>query len=682
MQLRACYNYVNEVVNSVARNVGRHEPVFKKHKESNMIIYEATKREFVDAVLNQTIIDTLVENYTIKIGKVKESERRAWNNSLMFMYQVLEDHGIPNDMGVALEYKIPYTNNRIDVILTGYMEENANSAVVIELKQWSQVEQAKDKVGYVVTVLGGGKVATEHPSYQAWSYAYMLENYNEAVEENQFSIQPCAFLHNYSLLDNDVLLDQKYEKFVHDAPIFAKGDIRKLREFIKHNIHYGDNKEGLYTIENGRISPSKALQDALSGMLQGNQEFVLLDRQYSVFEKGIYMAGQSRADNQKRVLIVKGGPGTGKSVVAVNLLVKLMTHNEVNKVPLNVVYVTKNNNPRYVYMKKLQGEYTKSYIKNLFKGAGAFVDVEENTYDAIICDEAHRLMKNGGSYNQRAENQVRSVIKSARCSIFFIDEYQKICLDDYGTIERIQEEAIRAGAEVEVMELQSQFRCNGSDGYLKWVENVLGMEENANLDDMGMDYDFRVMDSPNEMFALVERQNKINDKSRVVAGYCWEWDKATRNNRNVHDIIIEQFGFERSWNIPTGTWAIDKGSINEIGCIHTCQGLEFDYVGVIIGDDLRYENGKIICDADKRAKTDHSLNGLKKMMRENPKKGREEAIQIIKNTYRVLMSRGMKGCYVYCTDKALSDYLKMRLQRCQRNDLYVRDVDAVIEFNQ
>lgn len=178
-----------------------------------MIIYEATKQEFVEEFLDQTIIDSLAQNYTVKIGKVKESERRAWSNSLMFMYQVLEDSGIPNDMGVALEYKIPYTNNRIDVILTGYIDESVNSAVVIELKQWSEVEQAEDKVGYVVTMLGGKRVATEHPSYQAWSYAYMLENYNEAVMEKHFNVRPCAFLHNYCIADNDVLLDKKYAEF-------------------------------------------------------------------------------------------------------------------------------------------------------------------------------------------------------------------------------------------------------------------------------------------------------------------------------------------------------------------------------------------------------------------------------------------------------------------------------------
>ena len=108
--------------------------------------------------------------------------------------------------------------------------------------------------------------------------------------------------------------------------------------------------------------------------------------------------------------------------------------------------------------------------------------------------------------------------------------------------------------------------------------------------------------------------------------------------------------------------------------------LEFDYVGVIIGDDLRYEDGKIVCDAAKRANTDKSLRGLKKLQKENPERALLEATQIIKNTYRVLMSRGMKGCYVYCTDKALSEYLKMRLQRCERNHLYVRDIDTMIEF--
>lgn len=646
-----------------------------------MIVYESVKKDFLNDFLNQTLIDSLLQNYTKKLGRVRESEKRSWENSLMFMYQVLEDQEIPYDMGIALEYKIPYTNNRIDVILTGYNKKRSNCAVIIELKQWSTVEQSKDKVGYVVTMFGGSKVTTEHPSYQAWSYAYMLENYNEAVIEGKYEINPCAFLHNYSIRDKDVLLAERYSEYIEKAPVFAKGDIRRLREFIKTNIHYGDNKEGLYTIENGKIAPSKSLQNSLSSMLNGNTEFVLLDRQFSVFEKGLWMAQQSNADNKKRVLIVKGGPGTGKSVVAINLLVTLMTQNRKNKIPLNATYVTKNESPRKVYEHKLQYDYTNAYIKNLFKGSlGTFIKTEENAYDVILCDEAHRLMKNSGRFFPGSESQIKEIIKSARTCIFFIDEYQRICLDDYGTVDRIKEEAENANALIEEMKLESQFRCNGSDGYLKWIEDVLEINTNANVNDMGMDYEFKVFDNPNDMANQIELNNKKNNQSRIVAGYCWEWISSGKNNPDIMDIEIDSYNFKRSWNLTNGIWAIGKGSVNQVGCIHTCQGLEFDYVGVIIGDDLRYENGQVVCDYTKRAKSDKSLNGIIKMSKENQEKANQVATEIIKNTYRVLMSRGMKGCYVYCTNKALASYLKKRASMCKDNvDYYLNDTGDMLE---
>ena len=123
-----------------------------------------------------------------------------------------------------------------------------------------------------------------------------------------------------------------------------------------------------------------------------------------------------------------------------------------------------------------------------------------------------------------------------------------------------------------------------------------------------------------------------------------------------------------SWNLGNSqTWAIDAESVNEIGCIHTAQGLEFDYIGVIIGDDLRYENDKIITDVTKRAKTDQSVKGIYKMFQQDFTKAEKIAEEIIKNTYRTLMTRGQKGCYIYCTDKKLSDYLKKRLN--QKNEI-------------
>ena len=179
---------------------------------------------------------------------------------------------------------------------------------------------------------------------------------------------------------------------------------------------------------------------------------------------------------------------------------------------------------------------------------------------------------------------------------------------------------------------------------------------------MDFDYDFKVIEDPNVLRKLIEEKNKINNKSRLVAGYCWNWISSGKNDSNVHDIVIPEYNFEMSWNLGNSqTWAIDPMSVNEVGCIHTCQGLEFDYVGVIIGNDIRYEEDKIVTDYTKRAQTDQSLKGIKKIAKEKGQDVAEKiADKIIKNTYRTLMTRGMKGCYIYCMDKNLRNYIRKK----------------------
>jgi uncharacterized protein len=146
----------------------------------------------------------------------------------------------------------------------------------------------------------------------------------------------------------------------------------------------------------------------------------------------------------------------------------------------------------------------------------------------------------------------------------------------------------------------------------------------------------------------------------VVAGYCWEWDKKGRSDPEAHDITIGDY--ERSWNLDTSEpWAIVEGSIEEGGCIHTCQGLEFEYIGVIIGEDLKYRDGEIIVDCEVRASTDRLLFGIKKMFDEQPETAAAKAEELIENTYRTLMSRSMKCYYIYCCDDQFQEYLKTRV---------------------
>lgn len=622
-----------------------------------MLVYEGIKSGFINDVDLGIIADKIRNKYIEKIKrKPSTPEFNSWKNSMQYMRGVLSDNEIPDNTGIAIEYNIPPTGCRIDFMMSGY-KKNESNVVIVELKQWDRATEVgqMDGIYKVNTYTGGGLRDVNHPSYQAMTYANLIKDYNESVQIQDINVVPCAYLHNYYFDSDDTLLSDNYKEYTSAAPLFGHNDVLKLREFIKKYIENGDDGKILFDIDNGRIRPSKMLQDSLAQMLKGNKEFYMIDNQKIVYEYAIKNAIETLSSNSKNVMIVRGGPGTGKSVLAINLLVELSNRK------MTTFYVSKNDAPRKVYSSKLKGSFNKLFIEHLFLGSGKFVKSDSNELDCLIVDEAHRLNEKSGFYHNEGENQIKEIINAARFSIFFIDENQKVTLNDIGSEELIKKFANDLGAGIYTYDLDSQFRCNGSDGYLAWLDNALEIRKTANFDIDGFDYDFKVFDDPNEMRKAIEDKNKLNNKSRLVAGYCWNWPTGnTRNDTNFHEITIPEHNFEISWNLDGGeAFAIGENSINEAGCIHTVQGLEFDYVGVIIGDDIRYENGHILTDYTKRAKTDTSLNGIKKLAKEQGQdKANIIADAIIKNTYRTLMTRGMKGCYIYCTDSQLSAYFK------------------------
>ncbi|ARI75646.1 DUF2075 domain-containing protein [Halobacillus mangrovi] len=621
-----------------------------------MIVYEATKKDFCNDVFQDTLVTNIVTNYNNRIGHINQNEVRSWNNSMQYMYRVLMDNEIPEDAGIAIEFQIPHTSKRVDLLISG-KDGEGGSVVVVELKQWEKIEKIAGKEAIVKTIINRGMRETTHPSYQAWSYAALIKDYNENAQKEDINLYPCAYLHNYNALGTeDPLTDKVYGYYVEMAPVFVKGGAADLRSFIKRHIKFGDNKENLYKIESGRIRPSKSLQDSLNSMLKGNEEFIMIDDQKVIYETALQLAKKATRTGTKQVLIVRGGPGTGKSVLAVNLLVELTNRSLVTQ------YVTKNAAPRKVYANKLKKDFRKGHIDNLFKGSGSYVDAPENEFDVLIVDEAHRLNEKSGMFQHLGENQIKEIINASKLSIFFIDERQRVTLKDKGNVKTIEEFAQAEKAEITLGYLESQFRCNGSDGFLAWVDDVLEIRQTANADFIDSSYDVQIFSDPNELFNTIQELNKGNNKSRLVAGYCWDWIKEGKNQSDVHDIQIKEKNFAKSWNLGNSeTWAIDEESVHEVGCIHTCQGLEFDYVGVIIGDDLIFENGQIKTDYTQRASTDSSLRGIKKMAKSNPQKAERVADEIIRNTYRTLLTRGQKGCYIYCTNKDLEEYLKYRV---------------------
>ena len=635
------------------------------------IVYSSTKRGFINDVLGGYVDTKILASFVKEMGhSTSHQEQNSWRNSMQYMKNVIDDSEIPEDSGIAIEYKIPQTSKRIDFIVTGKNNDRRQTAIIIELKQWSEGVRITEKDGIVDTDFYG---ETNHPSYQAWSYKTLLEDYNGGVEDNNISLVPCAYLHNYER--DDVIGNSFYKEYTEKARVFFKNDLIELQSFIKKYVKYGDEGETLYAIENGKIRPSKSLVDNIAFMLsesQKRQEFILIDDQKIVYETALKLAKESTEKN-KNVLIVEGGPGTGKSVVAINLLAELTKRKQIAH------YITKNSAPRRVYQIKLTGKFTQTRIANLFWSSDSFYNIDSNELDSSIVDEAHRLARKGGYMGNLGENQIKEIINASKFTIFFIDEDQRVTLKDIGRKSEIIKRAEEFGAKVYNLELASQFRCNGSDGYLAWIDDILQIRETANEDIKDIDYDFQVMDSPKSMHRKIICKNESNNKSRMVAGYCWNW--ISQKKIELKDIIIGDYA--ATWNLKKHgqEWLIHPESVTEVGCIHTCQGLELDYVGVIIGPDLIVRNGEVITDATKRASTDQSMKGIKKMLKENPEEAKKIADMIIKNTYRTLMTRGMKGCYIYCTDLETQEYFRNHLKSVTQKDIFYGNNSSGASFN-
>lgn len=616
-----------------------------------MIIYKNDVLGFRNAVDSNAIVSDIEKGFREKFGrKVNDQEKRSWNNSLRFMETALRKAEIPGDCGVLVEYNIPSTSKRIDFIVTGHDEDDNSNFVIVELKQWEKAH-ATNKEDLVATYVGGSVRDVPHPSYQAYSYKKYIMDMNEAVYTKNIQSHSCAYLHNYLPRDPEPLLSTQYAEIIEDTPVFFSRDVNRLEAFIRKYVGKGKGRDILYQIENGKIRPSKKFVEYITSMFEGNKVYTLLDEQQVAYANIIEHALSS---NGKKTIIVNGGPGTGKSVVAMNAFAKLLSEN------MNIQFVAPNASFKEALITSLSGsrKYTKKRLNAIFSGSGRFYNALDDEFDMLIVDEAHRL-KGKGTYMYAGESQVEDVIRSSVRNVFFIDDFQRIRPNDEGTVEKIMEVAHKYNSEVFRVDLKAQFRCAGAEGFLNWVEHTLGISETGNFDGWDQEaFEFKLVDNPHELKELIDLRINQGYKARLLAGYAWKWtsEKEGNSNAEIEDIVIDEYDFRMPWNSRNNSfsWAVDPDKANQIGCIHTSQGLEFDYVGVIIGNDLKYDPESMEVYG---SYADYKDGSGKKGLKDKP----QELTEYIRNIYRVLLSRGMKGCYVFCQDKPLKQYIESRL---------------------
>lgn len=620
-----------------------------------MIVYNANKSLFVQDVRSGIIatkILNLIRERGLNAGQEREFE--SWHNSMNFMRNIVDDPEIDDDVQIAIEYNIPQTSKRVDFIIIGADKKDKENIVIVELKQWSKAEKVDDDMHFSVrTYVANDNRIVCHPSYQAYSYSRFLFNYSQTIHDRDIHLIPCAYLHNYLPKYKSALSAEIYKDWYTSAPFFIMDEVQQFTDFVKKYVSkksaHGDL---LYLIENGRIRPTKSLQDALSTMVRGTPVFDLLDEQAVCFDMCIRTMLQCLKDRKKRTILIQGGPGTGKSVLAVNLLMHFIT------CACNAAYVTKNSAPRQAFLSILSKNKAENIaeISQLFRSPFGLCQVPANSYDCLIVDEAHRLVeKMYGDWN--GENQVKECINASLLTIFMLDEDQAVTTKDIGSVQEISKWCKTLGSTIimrEETKLYSQFRCNGSDAYIQFIDHLLQRgKETIPVSLSELNYDFRIFDDPTKMREALREKNAIDNKARMVAGYCYDWN--VKNGRGDIDIDLPG-GFQAKWNLANDKiWAINPRSFEEVGCIHTAQGLEFDYVGVLIGKDLTYDNatGRVIVNKKAISKDDKS-SGIRSA-------SDEEARRLILNTYKTLLTRGQKGCFVYCEDEALREYFKERI---------------------
>jgi len=614
-----------------------------------MILYENTIERFNEDVMQNRIADRATEKYqTYYKKKPTSSEYRSWAISLAILNNSFHYAGL-KDNHIIVEYELPYSSRRIDVLLFGHNMDEQENIVVMELKQWSNenVEDSESE-GNVVVNYGKFKKEQAHPALQVQGYHFGLKDFLGIFEQKDTpELSSCAYVHNYSKADSTVLFLPKFSSTIKTFPLFAKEDAVELGRYLKDRLQGGGGKTIFERFARSAIKPSKRLLDHTSEMINEQQIFNLIDEQITAYNVIMHKAQQLAKTKQKSVVIVRGGPGTGKSVIALEVMGELLRQGK------RVMHAT-GSSAFTNTLRKIVGVRA----RNLFKFFNSFIAVEPDSFDVLICDEAHRIRESSMSrYTPKAQRtnlpQVDELLRVAKLNIFFLDEYQIVRPSEVGGVAMLKEATKRFGINdrnIAEFELKTQFRCSGSDAYLQWLDHVLRIRD-TEIREFDAKMEFRIFDNPSDMMSEIRKRNKEKSNlARIAAGFCWPWSKPNLDGSLVKDVKIGNFEMPWEKKDQFWKWATDDSGMEQVGTIYTAQGFEFDYIAVIFGNDLVFDQVKNGWRAVPESFYDTQVK------RNNP-----NLTNHLKNVYRVLLSRAHKGVYVYFMDKDTEKYFKSHL---------------------
>ncbi|OOC54289.1 hypothetical protein NOSIN_11130 [Nocardiopsis sinuspersici] len=581
-----------------------------------------------------------------------DSEVRSWANSLPALAEDLVKVGL-GDVEVLVECQLPGNNLRVDAILCGVMPgSGGDSFVVVELKQWSEVSAATDDPESVDVTGVPGRIRG-HPVLQVRKYCDHLLERVSTVERTPNNLRGVVYLHNASR----VAVEELYQRLHPEHGLVFSGSERdRFHKFLSSRLAPVSGTASADRLLNSRVRPGRATTALSATQIARRRQYRLLAEQQEAFQLALHTVEQSRQDDHKRIVVVTGGPGSGKSVIALELL------GEFTRLGYGVQHATGSYAFTETMKKVVCGQRENVAFRSMFGYFSNFGDARRNDLDVLICDEAHRIRERSDNWRTRRDlrsdrPQIEELVNAARVPVLLLDENQVVRKNELGSLPEIRAYAEKRGLEVRHVELKGLFRCGGSDAYDSWVRRFLGLsgEPPFAWHDDGA-FTLRLADSPSEMERELRRLNDEHESARITAGFCWKWSKPTEDGRLVRDVTIGDWSMPWNNNAdkpvdgapPRAFWATDPAGIGQVGCIYTAQGFEYDWAGVIIGPDVKVRDGLLT--------TDNSANKDRGVPRASLTE--EQASPYIRNSYKVLLTRAMRGAIVYAVDPETQAHLK------------------------
>ena len=624
-----------------------------------MHLYQGSTRQFIADATQARLANMLSDRWFDEFRyRPSPSEVTSWRNSLSAMAHVLQAADL-TDQGILVELKMPLSSKRLDVLITGSNPgTKRDSAVIVELKQWTEV--GRSNITDCVTVDYGGKPRdTLHPSRQVAQYQrYLLDTHPAFSDDQAIALDACAYLHFAQHDPKSPLYHADFATLLGSNPAFAGDQSDMLATFLDQRVAGPDEGKILGRVAATAFKPHKRLLDHVARVIRNEPTFTLLDEQLVAYNAILDSVSGVGQNDQNVVFLVEGGPGTGKSVIALNLVAELASRG------LTTLHLTG----------------SKAFTENLRKivggRAGALFKYFRDTatvadkLDVAILDEAHRIRTISTSRFTPAKartgkSQIDDILDSSRVTVFFIDDLQVVRPGEVGSTDLIREEATKRSIEVRDFKLEAQFRSNGSDSFIQWVDNTLDLARTPQvLWSMDDEFDFQIVGSIGQLEQKIRaKADQPGTTARIVAGFCWPWSDPDDDGQLVPDVRVGEWSMP--WNARDGIgrlgfgipksdfWASAKEGIDQVGCIYTAQGFEFDYVGVIVGPDLVWRPLERRWAGQPSESRDRTLTrGVSD----------QDFTAYVKSVYRVLLTRGLRGCYVYFMDASTRDFFLSRTE--------------------